>query len=68
MVCLGFEPAMVGADETTELWRPPVNLYICYISVFKYDCIVYANVCLSIQNVCIGYLGVFTYKIFDCNS
>ena len=27
MVCLGFEPAaarwMVGADKTTELWRPP---------------------------------------------
>ena len=29
MVCLGFEPGsrrMVGADETTELWRPPYGI------------------------------------------
>ena len=27
MVCLGFEPGrrMVGADETTELWRLPLS-------------------------------------------
>ena len=29
MVCLGLEPGsrrMVGADETTELWRPPYGI------------------------------------------
>ena len=30
MVCLGFEPGtrwMVGADESTELWRPPETYF-----------------------------------------
>ena len=33
MVCLGFEPGaamMVGADKTTELWRPPQSILISY--------------------------------------
>ena len=37
MVCLGFEPGaarMVGADETTELWRPPSfgNIWATFFS------------------------------------
>ena len=41
MVCFGFEPwgrRMVGADETTELWRPPppsVGILISQLQ-FKY--------------------------------
>ena len=29
MVCLGFEP---GADETMELWRPPLRELVRYVA------------------------------------